>query len=283
MYVLDHAALTHRGTVRELNEDSVLDRPPVFLVADGIGGHEAGEVASALVVAAFTELLDAGVTTGEPGADGIAAGIAIDADTVAATLQRAHGRVRDLHRGSVSADDGHRPGTTACGVVVVDSGGEPYWLCFNVGDSRLYRQTPGADVLTQISVDHSHVQELLDAGVITSEQAAHHPGRHLVTRAVGTQEEVEPDFWMRPLVLGERLLLCTDGLVEDGLTDELTALACAPGSALDTATRLVDLSLASGAKDNVSVVVVQVVGVDPGPEPAHAIEPIPALEHEGAR
>lgn len=172
MYVLDHAALTHQGTVRELNEDSVLDRPPVFLVADGIGGHEAGEVASALVVAAFTKLLDAGVTNGE--------------------------------------------------------------------------------------------------------QAAHHPGRHLVTRAVGTQEGVQPDFWMRPLVPGERLLLCTDGLLENGLTDELTALACASGSASDTAKRLLDLSLTSGAKDNVSVVVVQVVGVDPGPEHAHAIE------HEGA-
>lgn len=277
MYVLDHAALTHRGTVRELNEDSVLARPPVFLVADGIGGHEAGEVASALVVSAFTELLDTRSSGATP----------IDADTVTATLARAHERVRALHQDTGSAEDGHGAGTTACGVVVVDSGGEPYWLCFNVGDSRLYRQAPGAAVLTQISVDHSHVQELVDAGVITGEQAEHHPGRNLVTRAVGTQELVQPDFWMRPLVPGERLLLCSDGLVENGLTDELTASACAPGSAADTATRLLELSLAAGAKDNVSVVVVQVLDPGPASDPGPATDPRAATDHaideEGAR
>ena len=271
MYVLDHAALTHPGTVRELNEDSVLDRPPVFLVADGIGGHRAGEVASALVVATFVELLDAD----RPGG--------IDADVVAATLELAHDRVRALHGADVPGPDVHEPtgrygaGTTACGLVVLDSGDEPYWLCFNVGDSRLYRQAPGTTQLTQISVDHSHVQELVDAGVITDDQAVRHPGRHLVTRAIGAEAEVQPDFWMRPLVPGERLLLCSDGLVDNGLSDELSARACAPGTAYDTAAGLLELSLASGAQDNVSVVVVQVVAVDP----AARHHDVP--EHEGAR
>ncbi|WP_195909029.1 PP2C family serine/threonine-protein phosphatase [Microlunatus sp. Gsoil 973] len=245
MHLLDFGAETDRGTTRAINEDSILASPPVFVVADGVGGSEGGEVASALVVEEFGRLATLPV---------------IDADAVRATLTSAHRRVRELHARQL-----HGASSTAVGVVGVMSGDEPYWVVFNIGDSRVYRlptrnapdDRPG---LTQISVDHSHVQELVDAGVITADEAETHPERNLVTRAVGADEVAEPDFWMIPMVPGDRWLICSDGLLADLPYAAVRDRVEQRTPAAETARDLIGMALQAGVTDNVSVIVIDVIG-----------------------
>lgn len=244
MHLLEYGALTDRGAVRELNEDSILASSPVFVVADGVGGSEAGEVASAIVVEEFAKLAQQPV---------------IDADGVHAAIQNAHRRIRALH----TEGQQHGSSSTAVGAVGVLSDEQPYWVVFNIGDSRIYRLTTvaGNRELSQVSVDHSHVQELVDLGVLTAEQAGHHPDRNLVTRAVGADEECRPDFWMIPMVPGDRFLICSDGLLEvaaEQIADRVAGSAPAP----ETAEALLHLALDAGAPDNVSVIVIDVVPGD---------------------
>lgn len=251
VHVLDFGAVTHRGAVRTLNEDSILASAPVFVVADGIGGAEAGEVASAIVIEEFLPL----------------AGLAvIESDDVTAALNRAHLRVRALHADSLHT--GFGAGSTACGAVGLSFGDMEYWLVFNIGDSRVYRrQGQGLRRLVQVSVDHSHVQELLEAGVITAAEASRHPDRNVVTRAVGSDEAFEPDYWLLPMVPGERLLLCSDGLLGESPYGEVEALVQGSNSAHTVVDELLELSLRSGARDNVSVIVVDVL--ERAPEEDH--------------
>lgn len=290
VHALDFGAVTDRGNVRPVNEDSILAVPPVFVVADGVGGGDAGDVASGMVVEEFARLttdppqLD---STGRPtGSDSDpSAGMAptipaagIDPDDVRDALAAAHQRVLALH-----ACSAHGAGSTAVGAVGVLVGNEPYWVVFNVGDSRLYRlmppewdghaqpAAPAASLpierpesgsrpaeLTQISVDHSHVQELLDAGLITSDQAEHHPGNNLVTRAIGSPDSSEPDFWMLPMVPDDRLLICSDGLTSEVGIEIMTEVVAARRPPRETAAELLRLTLDAGARDNVSVIVVDV-------------------------
>ena len=244
MHLLDFGAETDRGATRAINEDSILASPPVFVVADGVGGSEGGEVASALVVEEFGKLAQLPV---------------IDAEAVRATLASAHRRVRELHARQL-----HGASSTAVGMVGLMSGDEPYWVVFNIGDSRIYRlPTPngpdGEPELTQISVDHSHVQELVDAGVISAEEAATHPDRNLVTRAVGADEVAEPDFWMIPMVPGDRWLICSDGLLADLPYPLVRDRVRQREPATDTARELIGMALQAGVSDNVSVIVVDVI------------------------
>lgn len=257
--------------------------PPVFVVADGVGGSEAGEVASAIVIEEFDRLL-----ASESRAAGSAvthASTVIDPDRVPDALAAAQRRVLALHGPGPQG-----AGSTAVGAVGVMSGGEPYWVIFNVGDSRIYRLLPAdgeraalpngrsvsADTLTsrpidetagqarlcQVSVDHSHSQELLEAGLITAEEAPQHPGNNLVTRAVGSPDGFEPDYWMLPMVPGDRLLLCSDGLTSEVATETMTEVMSAGQSPTDTAAELLRLTLAAGARDNVSAIVVDVLDHD---------------------
>lgn len=232
--------MTHRGTVRRLNEDSIFAAPPVFVVADGIGGAAAGEEASALVVAEFQELV----------------GREIDSDVVAEVLQRCHERVRALQLRAPGA------GSTVCGGVGLQFGEHFYWLIFNVGDSRAFRISgwAGARRMTQVSVDHSLVQELVDAGELTRAQAATHPDRNIVTRAVGSPDGCHPDFWLIPMVPGDRFLFCSDGL-EDAPDEQVRAALAGDEGPVRTADNLLELALSSGARDNVSVIVVDVGSV----------------------
>ncbi|WP_168207287.1 PP2C family protein-serine/threonine phosphatase [Microlunatus elymi] len=264
MHLLEYGAVTDRGTVRSVNEDSILASPPVFVVADGVGGNADGELASAIVVEEFGKLARRPV---------------IDADAVSATIQAAHLRVRGLN----VADEPHGPSSTAVGAVGLLAGEEPYWLVFNIGDSRIYRlpahPSEGADEreLSQISVDHSHVQELVDAGVITADQAAGHPDRNLVTRAIGAEADCEPDFWMIPMVPGDRLLICSDGLLAAPYADLLGRLL-QPSEAAAAADDLLQLALAAGATDNVSIIVVDVAAVaagEPESDEVTSVQPHP--------
>lgn len=224
---------THAGLRRRINEDSFLAVPPVFLVADGMGGHQAGEVASALAVEAFAALEGDFVTPGD----------------LRDAFARAH-----LTIDALSPAGDRRAGTTVSGVAVAESDGRAYWLIFNLGDSRTYRLSGGE--LEQISVDHSVVQEMLDDGELDRESAANHPSRNVITRALGAGGEFQPDYWLVPVESGDRVLVCSDGISGE-LDDELIArILQHEERAQDAATQLVHESLARGGRDNLTAVVV---------------------------
>ena len=229
---------TDRGSVREVNEDALLTFPPVFLVADGMGGYDAGDLASRVAVEEFAQL------AGAP---------AVGVDEVHACFARAAARLRAEFSG------GRQGGTTVAGVVLTEVDREPYWLVFNVGDSRVYRLSAAG--LEQVSVDHSVAQELAEAGVIRPEQVACHPDRHVLTRALGTGEPPEPDYWLLPARRHDRLLVCTDGLARELSDDEVARMLRADADPQAAADRLVDAALARGGRDNVSVVVVDLLPV----------------------
>jgi serine/threonine protein phosphatase PrpC len=230
-----------RGLKRQLNEDSLIASEPIFAVADGMGGHEAGEVASGICVRTLAE---SGII-GEHAPRFSAA----DLEELLRTADE-----------DIRAETGGRAGTTLSGVVFVEESGMPYWLFFNVGDSRTYRLSQG--VFGQISVDHSEVQELVDRGHITQEQAAGHPRRHVITRALGTGDDSEADYWLMPVETGDRILICSDGLSTEVSEERICTLLSSITDPQQTADALVEETLRCGARDNVTVVVVDAHGVD---------------------
>lgn len=226
---------TDRGLRRELNEDSFLAADPLFTVADGMGGHEAGEVASRECIATLSkqEFLTAASRTAT-------------ASDLQQALHQAEARIRELTNA--------KAGTTVTGVVLVEERGVPYWLVFNVGDSRTYLLSQG--IFRQISVDHSEVQELVDGGFITPEQALVHPRRHVVTRALGAGSDTEADFWLVPVEEGDRILVCSDGLsgeLSDSQIHRALSTLSHPQDAVDS---LIQAALRSGGRDNITVIVV---------------------------
>ena len=226
---------TDRGPVRRVNEDALLAHPPVFLVADGMGGHAAGAVASRAAVEEFRTLTGrASVTPDE--------------------VHEVFGRIAGSLRDQVPA--GRSAGTTVAGVAVATHEGGSYWLVFNIGDSRVYRV--GADGLQQVSVDHSVVQELVDTGRLTAAAAAVHPERFVITRAVGTDSDPEPDYWLIPALPGDRILVCSDGLTNELDDATIGAVLHAFDDPQQAAQELVDHAVAAGGRDNVTVVVVDV-------------------------
>lgn len=236
--MLSFGSATHPGALRAVNEDSVLAEPPIFVVADGMGGHAYGDVASRLAVDHFRPLIGRA---------------AVSVEEIRTTLTEANTEIRRV----ASLRPGHTGmGTTVAGLALTRDDGSAYWLAFNLGDSRLYRSYGGA--LRQVSVDHSHVQELIEAGEIRSSQAATHPERHVVTRSLGGTPVCDPDYWLVPMIAGERFLICSDGL-----TTELTDIQIADtlrrcDSAADAADRLVMSAVRAGGRDNVSVIVLDV-------------------------
>jgi serine/threonine protein phosphatase PrpC len=243
---LHHGARSDVGLVREVNEDAFLASPPVFVVADGMGGHDGGDVASRIVVEEFARLADDGY---EPERGG---------DLVAETLRECQLRIGEYGEQQIAERQARGyAGTTVAAALLVDDGG-PKWLLVNLGDSRIYRLTD--DRLEQVSVDHSVVQELVDAGTISSEDAATHPERHVITRALGGPDPAEADYFLLPLPAVERLLLCSDGV--SGMIDD-DAIATVLRDAedpRDAADQLVERALAAGGRDNATAVVIDVVG-----------------------
>lgn len=235
------------GLVRETNEDSYLAAPPVFVVADGMGGHDGGDIASRFVVEEFAELASAGYDPRR--AD----------HAVAAALRSCQRRLADYastHRGRGGGP--WRGGTTAVVALLDEGGGEPAWLLANLGDSRIYRQAP--DGLHRVSTDHSVVQELVDSGQITPEEARVHPDRHIVTRALGGPDPVEPDLFRVALRDAPRLLLCSDGITDLLRDAEIAEVLASRPEPRGAAERLVDAALAAGGVDNATALVVDVVG-----------------------
>lgn len=231
------AALSDTGYRRSVNEDSLLARSPIFAVADGMGGHTAGDFASTAVVTRLAEKVRADFVSESSLTDALR-------DAVA-----------DMTRGVGQTDLG--TGTTVTGIALTLLDGAPYWLVFNIGDSRVYSFRDGT--LEQLTVDHSIVQELLDAGAITPEEAEVHPHSNVITRAVGFNEDPVPDYFLLPIVAGSRLLVCSDGLTKE-LTEHGIRYFLGEGSSpLDAAQQLMDAALGNGGRDNVTVVVVDVL------------------------
>lgn len=236
------AAVTDVGRRRAANEDSFIAAPPVFAIADGMGGHLAGDLASAAVVTRLAEVRTSDF---------------IAPETIEIALEKATVDIDIISDGSELG-----VGTTVTGAVLTLVDGDPYFAIFNIGDSRVYRFE--RNELAQVTVDHSLVQQLVDSGVISQAQAHNHPDGNVITRAVGFQSQPTPDFWLLPLRAGLRLLVCSDGLTGE-IEDERIRLHLASGlSADETASALVDAALAEGGRDNVTVLVVDVIAA-PGP------------------
>ena len=244
---LHHGAATDVGLVREVNEDAVLAAPPVFVVADGMGGHEGGDVASAIVVEEFAAMAERGYDPARA------------TEAVARTLEACRDRIEAYAEQQRAAGVGpFHAGTTAVVALVAEHEGQPAWLLANMGDSRAYRLAGGR--LHQVSVDHSVVQELVETGVITADAAAVHPERHVITRALGGTERSEADYFLLPLGSVERLVLCSDGI--SGMIDdeEMRGILDSVPDPRDAADALVAAALEAGGRDNATVVVVDVVG-----------------------
>ncbi|ACZ29528.1 protein serine/threonine phosphatase [Xylanimonas cellulosilytica DSM 15894] len=239
--VLRWGSATHTGARRALNEDHFLADGFAFLVADGMGGHEAGDVASSTAIDALLPLT-AGIQDALEG-DGAAG--------VERLLATAHGRVA-----AIVTEPGKEAGTTVSGVVLAEQDGVPYWLVVNLGDSRTYLLTDGE--LEQVSVDHSEVQELFDAGVITARETRTHPRRHVVTRALGPGAPCAADFWYLPVGEHDRVLVCSDGLSGELDDERIAQVLLEVPDAQSAADRLVHEALAAGGRDNITVVVVDV-------------------------
>jgi protein phosphatase len=231
----EHGAATSVGHVRKVNEDSLLVNPPLFAVADGMGGHGAGDLASSLAI----DAIKAAARLRPLSEDGVLA--ALDG----------------ANRAIVTYEGAHGMGTTITGMALVGTPGGDRLMVFNVGDSRVYRLSAGD--LVQVTIDHSEVQELVEAGVITRDEARVHPRRNIVTRALGTTPPCRPDHWLLPAMGGDRYMACSDGLYSE-LPDERIAELLASGDPQGAAEALVAAAEAAGGHDNITVVVVDVVG-----------------------
>jgi protein phosphatase len=237
--IVSTGSATHPGLRRALNEDAHLAAAPIFVVADGMGGHEAGERASAAVIAEFARYIGR-------------SSLALDDVRHALSLSRES--VEEL-----STSGNGRAGTTLSGVVIASVDGMGYWLALNIGDSRTYRFADGE--LEQISVDHSVVQELIESGELTTEDAVSDRRRNIITRAIGASSTGDADYWMFPAELGDRILVCSDGLtseVPDARIREVLKAESDPQRAADV---LIDEAVSAGGRDNITVLVIDAVSV----------------------
>ena len=245
--LLKHGVATDTGNVRPQNEDAYVASDQLFAVADGMGGHNAGEVASAL---ATTLLLER------------AAGQTLTPEWFVEAITSIN---RTIHESAAESTERRGMGTTICALALVNPQGEttePQQVALaNVGDSRIYLARAGT--FRQLSVDHSYVQELVTEGLITEEEARVHPRRNIVTRALGIDDRVAVDSWLIPLFTGDRFILCSDGLVDEVPTADIATLAAQQREPQMIADALVALAKRNGGRDNITVVVVDAIGDSP--------------------
>jgi PPM family protein phosphatase len=233
---LSWAGATDTGKRRDQNQDALLLQYPLFVVADGMGGHLGGEIASASAVDRLRIVARDGKVTPK---------------TIEKALQRA---VKDIGAHPEATDEG--TGTTVTGVFLDNTGDTATWVTLNVGDSRVYVQRDGT--LVQITTDHSVVQELVAAGRLSPEEAENHPYGNVITRAVGPSDAVAPDYVRLDIVDGDRFVVCSDGLTKE-LTDyginHFLENNADPGAAIEA---MMDAALENGGRDNISIIVLDV-------------------------
>ena len=222
------------GLVREHNEDSFLMRTPLFAVCDGMGGHAAGEVASSIAVKVIGE--EAPNT-----ADDVLLGAAIEAanQAVIEAPQKGIGK----------------PGMGSTASAIFIEGNQ--MAVAHVGDSRIYLLHHGT--LVRVTHDHSYVEELVDSGQITADEARNHPSRSVVTRALGSDPEMYADHFTLEVSDGDRIILCSDGLSSMILDDEIESIAVSNITPQNAADSLVSAALTAGGADNITVIVVDIL------------------------
>lgn len=234
--LLSWAGVTDQGRRRETNQDAFLADYPLFIVADGMGGHAGGEIASRSTVSRLQALVAAG-EVGRPG--------------IESALELAVGDIADHPE---TTDEG--TGTTLTGVFLDSEGDEAHWVALNIGDSRVYLLRD--DRLVQVTTDHSVVQELIAAGKLSPEEAEGHPYSNVITRAVGASELTAPDYVSIDLRPGDRFVICSDGLTKE-LTDygiqHFLREHLDPAAAVDA---MLSAALENGGRDNVTLIVLQV-------------------------
>ncbi len=235
------------GMIRSGNEDNFFaeadDRRGVFVVADGMGGHAAGEVASEMAVQIVSRNLLTLTTVIEPASH----------EKLAQAMRDANRAIYDRMLAEV---DKQGMGTTASVLVLSDN----QFLIGQIGDSRIYLLRDGA--LSQLTKDHSYVQEQVDAGLLTPEQARYHPYSNVITRCVGASETVEADIYSGEMKPGDVFLLASDGLtgmVDDRRLQQMLLARSGPGRIVDA---LIAEANGRGGLDNITAIVIQVVGVE---------------------
>lgn len=233
------SAKSDRGSVRKVNEDAWLRRPEIGLwaVADGMGGHQVGDLASRMVVEALHSV------PCEPSLSPMV-------DAVEARLMQANCDI--LAYAEAMFAPGAIMGTTVASLILKGRAGSCLWM----GDSRLYRWRSGQ--LCQLTRDHSQVQEMVDLGILPPAQAYRHPQAHVITRAVGVQARCFVDLTAFDAQFGDVFLLCSDGLT-GAIAPQTIAGILPVGSADDATEALIDAALGQGASDNVTAVVVKCV------------------------
>ncbi len=239
------AAGTDRGLVRELNEDSYRILPGssqsscVFIVADGMGGHNCGEVASRMAVDYLSEAI-----TGE------GAGICSSEDTGAGLRRLVEDTNRAVYEKSLERPEVNGMGTTLTTAVINNN----TITVAHVGDSRLYLIRNGK--MLQLTEDHSYISELVKNGSLTREEAEHHPGKNIITRAIGSSPELEVDILSREIEKEDIFLMCTDGLTN--MLDEAeiydVIVGCEPEKACS---ELIEAAKVKGGEDNITVIVIK--------------------------
>lgn len=236
MNFFHHCAKTDVGLVRKVNEDSMISVPElgVFMVADGMGGHAGGDFASQCIVAKIGQ---------------------IELNLPSAEVMKAmRTAILEAHYEILAEADrrgGGTIGSTAVGLVL----SEPHFACLWVGDSRLYHMRNGK--MTQLSTDHSLVNDLLESGQITPEEAVNHPHGNVITRAVGVGDTVEIDKLRGTYEPGDRFLLCSDGL-SGFVTDEVIAQYMGTAPITSLCNELIDLALQGGGRDNITAIVIEI-------------------------
>lgn len=234
---------TETGTVRSNNEDCILVcnektglLPNVFAVADGMGGHNAGEVASKNAIEFFCEYLTSNTER-----------YMHNQDLLLEAVNYANGKVFQL---SLESEDASGMGTTFS-VCSIDENNLYY---AHIGDSRIYRIT--ADGISIITEDHSYVNELVKSGELTLQEARVHPKRNVLTRVLGTETTTTADFGYLPINNGDRILICSDGLTNMMTDEEIFKIATSDCDDKKKVDNLIALALANGGIDNVSVVLI---------------------------
>lgn len=240
--IVRHGSATDVGQVRDDNEDSLLADSPVFLVADGMGGHRLGGTASAHAVRAFEDLVGRDFVTSQE---------------FSRRLTRAARSVAALGAGE------RAPGSTLTGLLLCRQGALPCLRVVNIGDSRTYHLS--AQSFSQITHDHSEVQELIDSGHLDRARALSSCRRNVITRALGAGggDQVVADQYLLPATVGDRFIICSDGLSGHVAGSLIEMVARSVPDPRNAAQELVALALATGGRDNVTVIVVDVVEAFP--------------------
>ncbi|MGA8724672.1 MAG: Stp1/IreP family PP2C-type Ser/Thr phosphatase [Acidimicrobiales bacterium] len=265
MTLLRSGSATDTGLVRSVNQDLAVESSNLFAVADGMGGHAGGEVAARMAVDTL------GVVFGrQPTAGGLSEAV-LEANATVWQHSLEHPELRGM-------------GTTLTAVGLVQEDGHDVLALVNVGDSRSYRVHDGQ--MTLLTTDHSVAEEMVRSGELTEREAAVHPQRHILTRALGVSSDVAVDFWRLHPVRGDRYLLCSDGLTNELDDDQISQVLTTVADPREAADLLVRAARGHGGSDNITVIVVDVVlGEDDAPAdavdeaaPADLTGVVPAVE-----